>query len=64
MDVISHFKGKVPILGVCLGHQSIGQAFGGKVVRAQEIMHGKTSVLTHTGAGVFKDIENPYTVTR
>ena len=64
MDVISHFKGKVPILGVCLGHQSIGQAFGGKVVRAQEIMHGKTSILTHTGAGVFKDIENPYTVTR
>lgn len=64
MDVISHFKGKVPILGVCLGHQSIGQAFGGKVVRAQEIMHGKTSRLTHTGVGVFKGLENPYTVTR
>ena len=64
LSVIEAFKGQLPILGVCLGHQSIGQAFGGKVVRAQEIMHGKTSILTHTGAGVFKDIENPYTVTR
>ncbi len=64
LAVIKHFKGKVPILGVCLGHQSIGQAFGGKVVRAKQIMHGKTSTLTHTGKGVFKNLKNPYTVTR
>ena len=64
LDVINYFKGKVPILGVCLGHQSIGQAFGGKVVRAKQIMHGKTSTLTHTGTGVFENLPNPYTVTR
>ena len=64
LQAIKHFKGKLPIMGVCLGHQSIGQAFGGKVVRAKEIMHGKTSVIQHTNQGVFKGIENPFTVTR
>ncbi|MCH2190484.1 MAG: aminodeoxychorismate/anthranilate synthase component II [Gammaproteobacteria bacterium] len=64
LDVINYFKGKVPILGVCLGHQSIGQAFGGKIIRAQQIMHGKTSKLTHTGQGVFHGLPNPYRVTR
>jgi len=64
LDVINYFKGKVPILGVCLGHQSIGQAFGGKVIRAKQIMHGKTSKLTHTGEGVFQGLPNPYRVTR
>ena len=64
LAVIEHFSGKVPLMGVCLGHQSIGQAFGGKVVHAKQIMHGKTSKMTHTGVGVFKDIESPYTITR
>jgi len=64
LSVIKHFKGKLPLMGVCLGHQSIGQAFGGDVVHAQEIMHGKTSPIEHTNKGVFKDIENPFTVTR
>ena len=61
---IRHFAGKLPILGVCLGHQSVGAAFGGKIVRAQQLMHGKTSAITHTGEGVFKDIPSPFTVTR
>ena len=64
LDVINHFKGKLPIIGVCLGHQSIGQAFGGNIVRAQQIMHGKTSLVEHTGQGVFHGIANPFTVTR
>jgi anthranilate synthase component 2 len=64
MQVIKHFAGKVPILGVCLGHQSIGQVFGGKIIHAQQIMHGKTSMVTHTGVGVFKNIENPFQATR
>ena len=64
VPVLQRFAGEIPILGVCLGHQSIGAAFGGKVVRAQEVMHGKTSVIRHTGAGVFKDLPTPYTVTR
>ena len=64
LSVIDHFKGKLPIMGVCLGHQSIGQAFGGDVVYAKAIMHGKTSVIQHTDKGVFKGIENPFTVTR
>ncbi len=64
LDIIDHFKGKLPLMGVCLGHQSIGQAFGGKVVRAKQIMHGKTSRLEHTNAGVFAGLENPFTVTR
>lgn len=64
LEVITHFAGKKPILGVCLGHQAIGQAFGGKVVRAQTIMHGKTSPVTHRGTDVFTDIPSPFTVTR
>ena len=64
VPVLQRFAGEIPILGVCLGHQSIGTAFGGRVVRAQEVMHGKTSVIRHTGAGVFKDLPTPYTVTR
>lgn len=64
LDVIKHFKGKLPIFGVCLGHQSIGQAFGGDIVRADQIMHGKTSPIFHKGEGVFKGLENPFTATR
>ena len=64
LAVIEHFKGKVPLMGVCLGHQSIGQAFGGEVVHAKQIMHGKTSPIQHNNKGVFKDIESPLTVTR
>lgn len=64
MDVIKHFAGKLPILGVCLGHQSIGQVFGGKIVHAREIMHGKTSMIHHTGVGVFTGLSNPYEATR
>ena len=61
---IDHFKGKLPILGVCLGHQAIGAAFGGKIIRAQELMHGKTSVITTTQEGVFKDLPKQFTVNR
>jgi len=64
LTVIEHFAGKVPLMGVCLGHQSIGQAFGGNVVHAKQIMHGKTSQMTHTGVGVFQGLESPYTITR
>jgi len=64
LSVIEHFKGKLPLMGVCLGHQSIGQAFGGDIVHAKSIMHGKTSVLRHTKKGVFKDLPNPFRVTR
>jgi anthranilate synthase component II len=64
VPVLKEFAGKLPILGVCLGHQGIGAAFGGKVIRARQVMHGKTSVIHHTGVGVFKDLPNPYTVTR
>lgn len=64
MDVIKNFAGKVPVLGVCLGHQSIGQVFGGKIIHAGEIMHGKTSLIHHKGEHVFKGLENPYTATR
>ena len=59
-----HFAGKIPILGVCLGHQTIGEAFGGKVVRAKTLMHGKTSPVFHTSEGVFKDLPNPVICTR
>ena len=61
---IQHFAGKLPILGVCLGHQAIGAAFGGTVVRAQQLMHGKTSVITTTGQGVFADLPKQFTVNR
>jgi anthranilate synthase component II len=61
---IEHFKGKLPILGVCLGHQAIGQAFGGKIIRAQQLMHGKTSVITTTQEGVFKELPETLTVNR
>lgn len=61
---IERFAGRIPILGVCLGHQAIGQAFGGKVIHAREIMHGKTSMVHHTGAGVFQGLENPFEATR
>jgi anthranilate synthase component II len=61
---IEHFKGKLPILGVCLGHQAIGQAFGGKIVRAQELMHGKTSVISTSQEGVFKNLPEKFTVNR
>jgi anthranilate synthase component 2 len=64
VDVLQQFAGKLPILGVCLGHQAIGAAFGGKVVRAREVMHGKTSRIAHTGEGVFKGLPSPFTVIR
>jgi anthranilate synthase component 2 len=64
LDVIDHFKGKLPIFGVCLGHQAIGQAFGGDIVRAEEIMHGKTSSIYHRDTGVFNDINDPFEATR
>ena len=64
VPVLQHFAGKLPILGVCLGHQSIGAAFGGKIIRAQQVMHGKTSPIEHTGIGVFKNLPSPYTVIR
>ncbi|HVK95097.1 MAG TPA: aminodeoxychorismate/anthranilate synthase component II [Noviherbaspirillum sp.] len=64
VPVLKQFAGKIPILGVCLGHQGIGAAFGGQVIRAKQVMHGKTSVIHHTGAGVFKDLPTPYTVIR
>ena len=61
---IRHFAGRIPILGVCLGHQSIGQAFGGHVVRAREVMHGKTSLIHHADKGVFHGLSNPFEATR
>jgi len=64
MQAIEHFAGKLPILGVCLGHQSIGQVFGGKIIHAKEIMHGKTSMIHHNSKGVFKGLTNPYEATR
>jgi anthranilate synthase component 2 len=64
MDTIRRFAGEVPVFGVCLGHQAIGQVFGGKVVHAREIMHGKTSLIHHTGQGVFKGLDNPFEATR
>jgi len=64
MEAIKYFAGKKPILGVCLGHQSIGQVFGGKIVHAKKIMHGKTSMIHHKGSGVFTGLHNPYEATR
>jgi anthranilate synthase component 2 len=61
---IKHFAGQVPILGVCLGHQSIGQAFGGKIIHAREVMHGKTSPIYHANTGIFTGLNDPYTATR
>ena len=63
MPCIEHFAGTIPILGICLGHQSIGQVFGGKVIRAKEVMHGKTSPIHHA-AGVFRNLAGPFTATR
>ena len=64
VHVIEHFSGRVPILGVCLGHQAIGQAFGGRVVHAGAVMHGKTSPIHHRGAGVFHGLADPFQATR
>ena len=64
MDVIAHFAGRVPILGVCLGHQCIGQVFGGKIVRAPRVMHGKTSKIFHDEKGLFAGVDNPFVATR
>ncbi|MGF1572430.1 MAG: anthranilate synthase component II [Sumerlaeia bacterium] len=64
LDVIQRYSRTIPTLGVCLGHQCIGQVFGGVVVRAPRLMHGKTSQVSHTGKGIFKDLENPFTATR
>jgi len=61
---IEHFAGKTPLLGICLGHQSIGQAYGGKIVRARQVMHGKTSSIYHADKGVFRGLSNPYQATR
>lgn len=63
-DYIRHFHGKIPVLGVCLGHQSIGQVFGAKVVRAGRLMHGKTSEIKHDGQGVYRELPVPFTATR
>ena len=64
LATIEHFAGRIPLLGICLGHQSIGQAFGGKVVRAREVMHGKVSPIYHDGKGVFAGLPTPFTATR
>ena len=64
VPVIRRFAGKIPLLGVCLGHQSIGQAFGGRIVHAKQLMHGKVSHIRHKNAGVFRDLPNPLTATR
>lgn len=64
LDVIRRYAGKLPILGVCLGHQAIGQAFGAHIVQARQVMHGKTSTIRHNGQGVFSGLNNPLTVTR
>ncbi len=64
LEVVEKFSGRTPILGVCLGHQAIGQAFGGRVVRAPELMHGKTSLVQHDGCTIFNDLPNPFAATR
>jgi anthranilate synthase component II len=64
MQVISHFAGKIPLLGICLGHQSIAQVFGAEIIRAKKVMHGKLSAIHHTGQGVFADLPDPFTATR
>jgi anthranilate synthase component II len=64
LETIKHFAGKIPLLGICLGHQAIGQAFGGDVIRAKKVMHGKLSAMHHRGAGVFRSLPEPFTATR
>lgn len=64
MEAIKHFAGSIPIFGVCLGHQSIAQVFGGDVIRAERLMHGKTSEIAHDGKGVFTGLQNPLVATR
>ncbi len=64
MQAVERFGGQIPILGICLGHQSIGQSYGGEIVRAQQVMHGKTSMIHHTATGVFSDLESPFEATR
>ncbi len=64
LDVIHEYAGRIPILGVCLGHQAIGQAYGGEVIHARAVMHGKTSMIHHTGAGVFSGLPTPFEATR
>ena len=64
LQVISTFAGRIPLLGICLGHQSIGQAFGGQVIRAKQVMHGKTSMIHHNNSGVFSQLNNPFEATR
>jgi len=64
LEIIRTFSGEIPILGVCLGHQCIGQAFGGKIIRAPRLLHGKTSEIHHDGAAIFRELPNPFTATR
>lgn len=64
LDTVAYFAGKIPLLGICLGHQSIGQSFGGDIVRAKAVMHGKTSMIYHNGSGVFAELANPFEATR
>ncbi|HEY7776640.1 MAG TPA: aminodeoxychorismate/anthranilate synthase component II [Kineobactrum sp.] len=64
MAVIADYAGKVPVLGICLGHQSIGQVYGGKIIRARQVMHGKTSLIHHRGEGVFRGLSRPFEATR
>ena len=64
IDCVTHFSGILPLLGICLGHQSIGQSYGGQIVQAREVMHGKTSLIHHDSQGVFKDLPNPFEATR
>ena len=64
LDVVRRYSGSIPILGVCLGHQCIGEAFGGAIVRADRLVHGKTSAVIHTGRGIFVDVDNPFQATR
>ena len=64
VEVIKHFASRIPILGICLGHQSIGQAYGAEIIRAKQVMHGKTSLIYHNNTGVFKGLSNPFEATR